>query len=274
MANIYDYLDYRRFLKDRVDHLRQSGRFSFRNFNRHSGFRSSGALKLVMDGKRNLAQEGIFKVAKGLRLNGTELKFFNQLVLMNQAGSHEEKDYHFRQISAYRPFRKAKELTALQYDCLSRWYYAAILELVRLHDFQENPEWIARRLGGDVTLSEVRRALTDLEQLKFLTRDEGRKIRRTEQTLVTPDEVRSLSVVNFHRQMCDLAKKAVTEVPSDQREFSSITIALSEDGLSKIKKRFQEFKRELDSYLEENQTAKNQVIQINLQVFPLTTKER
>ncbi|MBI2081986.1 MAG: TIGR02147 family protein [Deltaproteobacteria bacterium] len=273
MANIYDYLDYRRFLKDRVENLRINGRFSFRNFNRRSGFRSSAALKLVMDGRRNLAQEGIFKVTKGFKLTSTEAKFFTHLVQMTQATTHEEKDFHFRQLAAYRPFRKAKELTALQYDCLSHWYYAAILELVRLHNFQENPEWIVRRLGGNVTLSEVRRALTDLEQLKFLQRNKEGKIERTEQTLVTPDEVRSLSVVNFHRQMCDLAKKAVSEVPSDRREFSSITIALSEEGFSKIKARFQEFKRELDSYLEENQTQKNQVIQINLQVFPLTTKE-
>lgn len=267
---IYDYLDYRSFLKDRIAELRQSTQFSFRNFNRRAGFRSPAALKLVMDGKRNLASEGIFKVIKGLRLTQTEAKFFHQLVMMTQAKSHEEKDHHFKQLATYRPFRKARELTALQYDCLSHWYHAAILELVRLKEFQGTAEWIFNRLNPAVSLSEVRRALTDLEQLNFLVRNSDGKLSRTETSFATPDEVRSLSIVNFHQQMCDLAKKAVLEADSDKREFSSLTIAISKEGFKKIKVRIQEFKRELDSYLEEDSEARTQVAQINFHLFPLT----
>ncbi|MBI4196821.1 MAG: TIGR02147 family protein [Deltaproteobacteria bacterium] len=273
MSDIFDYLDYRKFLRDQIENLRKDGRFSYRQFNRKAGFKSSSTLKLVIDGKRNLAQDGIYKVAKGLKLSGVELKFFNTLVLMNQSASHDQKDHHFRELSQFRPFRKARELTALQYDCLSHWYYAAIMELVRLKDFDGTAEWIAKKLSPSLSLTEIRRALLDLEQLKILARDENGTIIRNSSTFTTPDEVTSLSLINFHQQMCDLAKKAVTEVPSLKREFSSLTIAVSKDGFQKIKSRVQQFKRELDSYLEEETVPRAEVVQINFHIFPLTKEE-
>lgn len=273
MSNIFDYLDYRQFLKDRVETLRREGKFSYRNFNRRSGFKSPATLKLVIDGKRNLAQQGIYKVAKGLNLSSVELKFFNTLVLMNQATTHEQKDYHFKELSGFRPFRKSRELTALQYDCLSHWYYVAILELVRLEEFQADPEWIAKRLRPQVSLADVKRALTDLENLKFIVRNNG-NIERSDTTFSTPDEVRSLSLVNFHLEMCDLAKKAVADIHSAKREFSSLTIAVSRKGFQKIKSRIQEFKRELDGYLEEETEPRTEVAQLNFHLFPLTHEEK
>jgi len=45
MNSIYDYLDYREFLKDRVALLKAKGpAFSIRNLNRRSGLKSSGHL--------------------------------------------------------------------------------------------------------------------------------------------------------------------------------------------------------------------------------------
>ncbi|MDO8520416.1 MAG: TIGR02147 family protein [Deltaproteobacteria bacterium] len=269
MPHVYEYLDYRCFLKERIEELRRNGRFSFRNFNRKAGFRSSGTLKLVIDGKRNLATQGIYRVVKGLKLTSAEAKFFNSLVMMNQAGTHEEKDHYFRELAASRPFRKAKELTALQYDCFSHWYHVAILELTRTVDFQENPEWISNRLKPAVSPAEIKKAMTDLERLHFLKRGTDGRLCPAAITFSTPDEVHSLSITNFHRQMCDLAKQSVADIHPELREFSSLTIATSEEGLKKIKSKIQAFKKELDACLEDL-SPKNQVIQINLQAFPLT----
>ncbi len=270
MNKVYDYLDYRQFLKERIGTLREQGQFSFRKFNRTAGFKSSSALKLVLDGKRNLAQQGIYRVIRGLKLPAAEAKFFTHLVQMNQARSHDEKDHHFRQLVTYRPFREAQELTALQYECLSHWYYVAILELARLEGFRGDPEWIARKLNPPIGLNDARRALNELRQLKFLVPDGDGKLRRTAATFATPDEVRSHSLVNFHREMCDLAKRAVGSIPSRRREFSSLTVTVSETGFEKIKKRIQEFKRELDSTLEADAAPRRHVAQLNFHLFPLT----
>src|SRR3989338_9919808 len=84
--NIFEYDNYRSFLKDLYALLKQEkSAFSFRFFSRQAGFRSPNFLKLVMEGKRNLSPESIEKFAKGLKLNKNEADFFRRLVLLNQA---------------------------------------------------------------------------------------------------------------------------------------------------------------------------------------------
>ena len=65
MTSVYEYFDYRRFLKDRFDDLKKKNpRFSIRLFNRLAGAKSTSFLKNVMEGKRNLADNGIFMIAR------------------------------------------------------------------------------------------------------------------------------------------------------------------------------------------------------------------
>jgi uncharacterized protein (TIGR02147 family) len=59
-SNIYNFSDYRDFLKDRYRQLKEADSlFSFRYFSKEAGFGSPNYLKLVMDGKRNLSTEAI-----------------------------------------------------------------------------------------------------------------------------------------------------------------------------------------------------------------------
>lgn len=95
MMPIYQYTDYRRLLKDLFSELkRRNPRFSYRVFNRLAGIKSSSFLKLVMEGKRNLAEEGIAKVIRGFRLVEAEARHFELLVRFNQAKTEVEKDVY------------------------------------------------------------------------------------------------------------------------------------------------------------------------------------
>ncbi len=100
MNNVFEYLNYREFLKDRITHMRQENpNFSFRYFNRKAGFKSSGQLKLVADGNRNLGKKGIYNVCRGLGMTGKEAEFFESLVFFNQAKTHDEKDHYYKELS-------------------------------------------------------------------------------------------------------------------------------------------------------------------------------
>ena len=93
---IFDYLDYRAFLRDMFKYRKQQAKhFSYRFFARKSGFKSPNFLKLVTDGDRNLSYESITKVAKGFSLKKQEQEYFEYLVLMNQAGTHDEKNRYY-----------------------------------------------------------------------------------------------------------------------------------------------------------------------------------
>ncbi|MFO1463334.1 MAG: TIGR02147 family protein [bacterium] len=273
MVSVFDFTNYRRFLKQRFAELKKTNsRFSYRSFNRRAGVSSSGFLKLVMDGKRNLAEEGIEKVARGFRLNESEKKYFRALVHFNQAKTNEEKNLCFQELTKHKRFLSAKPLTSAQYRLFSHWYYVAILELVRVGTREKKDlAWIHANIHPPVEWKAVKRAVQELIQLELLEETKGGELQRRETMLTTPDEVQSISVANFHQQMCQMAARSVMQDAAEDREFSALTIATSERTFQKAKQEVQKFRKKLHSILEqEDEAPKSFVTQINLQLFKLS----
>lgn len=106
---VFDYMDYRRFLKDFYLYKKgSSSSFSYRSFSRLAGLRSSNFFKFVMDGKRNLSLSGIYRFASALSLKTEEIRFFTDLVLFDQAESEKERNHYYEQILQASQVAKAK----------------------------------------------------------------------------------------------------------------------------------------------------------------------
>jgi len=275
--SVYDYTDYRRFLKESFSAQKlKNSSFSFRSFNRIAGIKSSGFLKLVMDGQRNLADDGIRKIAKGFKLKEAERDYFELLVKFNQAEDHEEKDRYFRQLSQNKKFLAAKPLTGPQYRLFSHWYYVAILEIIRIDTkAKKDVKWVQSQLNPPVGIKAVKTAIKELMQLKLVGERKNGNLFRRQTMLTTEDEVQSLSVANFHSQMCEIANRSVLKEPAPDREFSSLTIATSEKSFKRAKEEIQRFRKKLHSILEqETGQTKSVVGHINFQLFKLNKSEK
>ena len=273
MVSVYDYIDYRRFLKDSfLDQKAKRPSFSFRSFNRRAGIKSSGFLTLVIDGKRNLAEDGIRMLAKGFELAEPEERYFEILVRFNQAKTHEEKDRYFRELSQNKKFLAAKPLTAAQYRLFSHWYYVAILECIRIETRDAKTlEWLQSIVHPEISIKLIKQAVKELEKLRLLERSANGTLRRLDNMRGTEDEVHSLSVANFHVQMCQMAARAVMKESAQDREFSGLTIVTSEKSFAKAKQEIQKFRKKLHSILEqESDEPKNFVTHLNLQLFKLS----
>ncbi len=275
MKTIYDYTDYRLFLKDSfLEMKRKNVLFSYKSFSRMAGARSASFLKLVIDNKRNLAEEGLHMVAQGLRLPDLERRYFESLVKFNQAKTHAEKDRHFKDLSRNKRFIAAKHMTAAQYQILSHWYYVAILELVRVAgDRVKDVSWLREKLHPTVELRDVKQAVSHLKECGLLV-ETSRGLERQDEMIASADEVWSLSVANCHVQMSGLAARAVMEEPASEREFSSLTVVTSKKSFQKAKEEIQKFRKKLHSILEQEKDGpKDFVGQLNLQLFKLSKTE-
>src|SRR5262249_15294315 len=103
MISVYDYADYRLFLKDRFFEMKKNNPlFSYRAFNRLAGLKNSGFLKLVIDGKKNLGETGIRKLARGFKLSEADTRYFAALVRFNQAVDQEEREHYEGQMAGFR----------------------------------------------------------------------------------------------------------------------------------------------------------------------------
>ncbi len=269
--NIFQYLDFRHFLKDyyREKKARKGSAFSYRSFSRDAGFNSPNFLQLVMEGKRNLSTDGIARFAKALQLNKEETRFFTHLVKFNQAKTDAERNRWYKQLAQSRKYREIKEIERAQFEYYSRWYYAALRELVLLPDFTEDPEWIGDNLNPKITPKEAIEAINLLLRLGFLTRNEQGDLIQTERNLTTAREVASLAVANYHRQMLQRAADSIERTHYAHRDVSSLTVAISEEKFTEAKRRIQEFRRELNVLLSDDKQT-DAVYQINFQMFNLT----
>ncbi len=275
MTPIFHYLDYRRYLVDRLSDLqRKNPRFSYRAFNRLAGLRSSATLKLVVDGKRNLSEDAIEGIRRGFKMTDEEFRYFRTLVRFNQATNHDERGGYFQALCQQRGFLASKPLTAAQFRLFSHWYYVAIVELVRMETHAvKDAAWIQRHIRPEVGLKEVREAVKDLKALDLLYEDDRGSLQRHEALLRSEDEVEGLFATNFHCQMSEMAREAVISQEPEEREFSTLTVLASEEALRRAKQEIQKFRKRLHSMIEmhsDQHPSNKAVAQINLQLFKLS----
>ena len=270
MTDVFTYLDYRKFLKDAFDEMKAARRsFSHRSFARLAGFSSSNYLMLIMQGKRNLSSQGIQKVARALKLKKSEAEFFENLVRFNQAKTDAEKNVYYDRIAANRRYAEARKLEKGQFEYYSKWYIPIIREMVLLDDFREDAAWIVSRLTSSITPREAKEAIEFLLDLGLLARDAKDKLVQQDRHIASGDEVSSLAMTNFQREMIELAAKSIDATPPDLREIGSITFPVSQKRLARAKKMIREFRSRLAGFLAEGKEA-DAVYQFNFQLFNLS----
>lgn len=270
--DVFEYLDYRAFLRDYYVEQKARGRgFSYRAFSKRAALRSPNYLKLVIDGARNLtdAMAGRFAAASGLE--DEEAEYFVDLVAFDQAKNATERAKGYAKLTGFRRYRKSHQLELAQDEYHSQWYLPAVRELAARSDFVEDPAWIAATLRPRITTREAKRAVEILLATGLLGRDEKGEIALSEPLVSTGAEARSVRVVSYHRTMLERASASIDLFDASQRDISSLTLCLGADGLARLKKRIQRFRRELLelSALEDDP---EQVIQVNFQLFPLSAR--
>lgn len=271
--DIFSFLDYRAYLAAYYAARKARGGFSYRAFSKRASLGSPNYLKLVIDGDRNLSREMAGRFARACRLDDAQARFFEALVAFNQASTIEDRNACYARLRRQRRFREAHALQAPQDLYHSCWYLPAIRELAMAEDFRPDPEWIARRLSPPIRVSEARTALSTLLELGMLERLEDGRLVQREATVSTGPEVLSLHLSNYHRAMMEHAKGSIERHDAGQRDISSLTLCLGPAGIGEVKRAIQRFRRELLELAELEPTPR-QVVQINFQLFPLSTLEQ
>lgn len=271
---IYDYMDYRDFLNDMFRFRKKKDKyFSYRHFANKAGFSSPNFLQLVIEGKRNLTNTSLAKVAKGFGLNKQEREFFENLVIMNQARDHEEKNHYLKKMMSIRAYTKVRIIEKKSYEYFSKWYNPAIREIVLFGDRNFTSEEIASTLSPKITPREAERALNLLLELRLIEKDKDGLWQQSDLALSTGPEVMSIAVANFHREMLKLAAESLERYPANERDITGLTLRVNSGSMAEIKKRIARFRKELLEFAFDEEDT-DQVIQISLQAFPLTKKDK
>ena len=268
--NIYEYDDYRAFLRDYYDTKKKTKKiFSFRYFSRVAGFQSPNLLKRVMEGERNLTPKSIRKFCKALNFDFDQSEFYRNLVHFNQAKTFKEKQNYAKKLTSFADYMKIKPGAKTQFEYWSEWFNPIVYELVGLKGFKEDPNWIANTLEPSITPSEASRSLKQLEEIGLLKRDENGQLVQDKFHIFAHDGVVSASILHFHREMISRARESLDRFKQKDRFITNMTFSIEEAEMNEIKFMMEKFNNDL---IEKIQQAKrgSRVFQINFQAFPLT----
>ncbi|MEO7425208.1 MAG: TIGR02147 family protein [Fibrobacteria bacterium] len=268
--SIFEYLDYREFLADWF-RLKKSmnPRFSHRIFAQKAEIKSSGYLSEVTGGLRNLSKGKIPGFARAMGLEERERAFLERLVAFNDAKSGQVKQLLYEQVLKALPSR-AQQVKLSQMEYFSKWYYVAVREALSVIPVSGDCEALAAALHPPITAAQARGALKLLERLSLIERDPGGVWRaRHAELLGKRDEASAVLIRAYQGEMIGRARNALETVPQAHRDISTVTMSISPGGLGRIKGAIEDFRNRVREIVRSD-AGEDRVVQLNIQVFPLT----
>ena len=273
MVSVFGYLDYRKYLSDYYQWKKSiNTHFSYRLIAEKAGIPSTGYFSEVLSGRRNLTRAKVPKFAKAFNLDAAEEAFLLLLVAFSHAKNETAKHTVYESMLEALPVR-AQRLKRSQQEYFSKWYYAALRESLAVLDVRDDFEALAAMLRPAITVPQAKAALRLLEGLELIARDSHGCWRATQTSLLSQrDESTVLLVRGFQAEMIGLARQALLDVPPDERDISCMTMSVSAQGLELVKARIKDC-QDLIREIVHADNGEDRVIQLNLQIFPLTRQK-
>lgn len=272
MISIYDYQDYRRFLKDVLQEIKKERHhLSQRAILQKMGVSSSGFIANVIAGRSNLTVAHVQKLSKVLKLTGPETSYFELLLHFNHARTIEEKTEFYERLTGFQK-AKLKVLSAEQLTLFSRWYYAVIRECAYFFDVRDYQK-LGRYIVPHLTPLEAQEGVESLLQMGFLRQEADGRIVQSDPMISSGDEVRSFDIIQFQAATLDRAKQALLEAAPEDRDISVLTVTASQVCIDKIKEEVRQFRKKLLRIVQDDPDP-DRVMQCSINIFPVTGKAK
>jgi uncharacterized protein (TIGR02147 family) len=271
MKPIFEYLNYRDFVRDFFQEKKQKhAYYSYRLFSEKAGFKSPNFLKLVMENQRNLTKDSVFKICKAIKLKKKEAEYFENLVFFNQSKSLDEKNHYLKGVMKFRKYAEPHNVEKDELKYFSNWYHPVVRELACAIDFRDDYRRLGKCVVPAITADEAERSVRLLVELGYIKKRSDGTYKMMSTNITTGPQIRSVAVSNYHREMLNLASQSIERFTAAERNITSQTLSLSDESIKIAVEKLNELRKELFILAEEDKKA-NKVMQINFQVFPLSS---
>lgn len=220
--------------------------YSLRAFSNRLGIQVS-ALSEILNGKRVISKKMGLRILSGLGLSPVE----SSNILSSSGGEQEAN------------------LSLDYFKAVSDWYYFAILSLAEISNFKADPDWISKRLN--ISKRDAKTALERLIKLEMLIEKSDGLYEASGIQYKTPTDILNASLKNHTVQTLELATDSVINDPVEERDFSTVTMAIDPENLGEAKKMIKSFRKRLSKKLETG--TKKEVYKLAIQLFPLSRND-
>lgn len=266
--NIYNFINFQDFILDYYQIRKaKNSSWSYSVWANTLKLKSPSTLIMLASGKRNPSPRLTEKLIDYFAFDLKQAEYFKQLVFIKKNANNiplflESMD------SLKQNYPNIFKIISLQdFKKIHHWYFFAIRELVDTRAFINNIEWIQHQLMFKVSLVDIKRALFVLNNLGYIKTD-GDTYTYAYGLIDTATKVKSITIQKYHQEILDLAKKAMTSVSIDKREFNGGCMTVNAEDIPLIKQKISAFKQDLMQTF--GKASAESVYQIELLFFPLT----
>ena len=271
MVSIFDYLDYRKYLRDEFDSLKRNrAGFSHRNLMRKLSLQAPGHMLFVMQGKRRLTRNLALRLAEYLKLNKKETGYLMSLIRYSDAKTPADKQYAFEELLSLLQ-RSRMTVSVSKHRFYEKWYYSAVRASFDVEPFRDDYDRLASSLCPPITPAEARKAVELLLELGMAVRDESGFVRPADQAISTGDEWQSAVIRNLQRQFAELGRDSLDRYGKEERDISNCTVTVSPETYAIIVKKIRELRTQIIALGCAEQSA-DRALQVNIQLFPVYKK--
>jgi len=271
MKDVLEYTSYRQYIADYYADKKAKSAFTWQEFAKKAGFSSPVYLKYVSEGRFNLSEEAVARVASAMSLVDYEREYFREMVKFDHAKSDDEKKICFNNMLAIADSHKVKIIEADSYRFFEDWKNPILRELAPSMPGAK-PLALARACRPNVTAAEVSESLNFLLKANLLQKDENGNYVQTEKSVTTgPLKATPVAVRALHRQMGEFALDAIEGVAQSERHFSGLTLGITRDAYEEIVQEIAECRKRIIAIARRSDVTE-EVYRLNMQFFPMTKK--
>ncbi|MBR4786176.1 MAG: TIGR02147 family protein [Fibrobacter sp.] len=272
MKDILEYTSYRQYIADYYADRKAKSAFTWQEFATSAGFTSPVYLKYVSEGRFNLSDAAVERVAASMRLSGYCLEYFREMVGFDHAKTDAAKRDAFNKMLAIADAHKAKIIEGDSFRYFDSWRNPVLRELAPAMPGAK-PLALAHACRPKVSAAEVSEALNFLVKANLLSKDEDGNYRQTDKVVTTgPMEVTPVAVRGLHRQMGEIALEAIEGVPQAERHFSGVTLGITRGAYDEIVAEIDACRKKIIEIATRDDET-DEVYRLNVQFFPMTNKQ-
>ncbi len=270
MVYVFDYKDYREFLKDIVEYKRASdSKYSYIYYSRLINA-SEPYLKQVISGRRKISLEKAKLLSKKIKLTSLESSYFLTMVMKDDSKTEELKSYFTNLLDNLRDLKPLNYSNKKRFRCIfSDTLSWEIYTLLGLSKVKFDAKEIKSLLKGKYTLTEIKESMKYLEITESIIINHDKSVVTRDVILENDEDIRPIYKNALGRSIQYLED---SQLDKEIDYFDSFCLILDDDDFPKLRKVLHQAKSNI-AKISMNSKNKNRVAFYNTNLF-FTSKKK
>jgi uncharacterized protein (TIGR02147 family) len=271
MRPVFEYLDYRKYLKDAFEERRERDpRLSYRKLAELLGLDGSNFHKIIL-GRTHLPARCQPRVLEYLGMESREAEYFLLLTAFaRERGAKARMEILERAKLLQDVARKPLEDRELLF--YRDWWTSVVRLLLEIQDGRANAADLAAAVSPPILPQQAEASFDLLVELGLVKKSGSGRWKIADLHLTAGGEEKSRAIHAYQRQILELAAQSLPRHGRDERDVSTLTVPVDDQSFAAIRDILRECRRQIQKQAESTPKPRR-VMQLAMAFFPVSMKQ-